>query len=309
MRQFLLGLSIVLAPCAASPQMQMTNIGGTRPSVAPAGDAIVYSASRGGEWEIYLARADGSGAVRVTSAHETQFVNLGPAVWSGTRVLIWRRINDTTRAFLADPRRMAAGDTTGQMRVLVPADARQLRPSPDGRRVAFIHGTGRGAKIAVSNVDGTNALDLTDGTYAVLNPDWSRDGKRIAFTLLDSASRGQIAVVDADGANLRVVTRFDPTEGLPQWPAWSPDGRRLAFQAGTFSRTNPAQSTSHLWIVELATGKLTKLAPHTGWVLDETPSWFPDGQRLAFQSNRTGVLQVWVMNPDGSGARQLTEVP
>ena len=39
---------------------------------------------------------------------------------------------------------------------------------------------------------------------------------------------------------------------------------------------------------------------------DETPSWFPDGKRTAFQSDRTGVMQIWVMSDDGSGARQLT---
>ena len=131
----------------------------------------------------------------------------------------------------------------------------------------------------------------------------------MAFVVVDSASHGQLAIADANGKNRRVVTHFDPSEGLPQWPAWSPDGRRLVFQAGTFSRTNPAQSTAHLWIVDLASGALKKLEPHTGWILDETPCWFPDGKRIAFQSNRSGVLQVWTMNADGSGARQLTKAP
>jgi Tol biopolymer transport system component len=58
--------------------------------------------------------------------------------------------------------------------------------------------------------------------------------------------------------------------------------------------------------VDVATGKATKVAAHDRPYLDETPSWFPDGKRIAFQSDRTGVMQIWVMNADGSDVRQVT---
>lgn len=50
----------------------------------------------------------------------------------------------------------------------------------------------------------------------LLNPAWSPDGSRIAFTVVDSSSHGQIAVIDRDGAHYHVLTRFDSTEGMPQ---------------------------------------------------------------------------------------------
>jgi TolB protein len=40
--------------------------------------------------------------------------------------------------------------------------------------------------------------------------------------------------------------------------------------------------------------------------LDETPSWFSDGKSVAFQSNRTGRMEIWTINADGSDLRQLT---
>jgi TolB protein len=59
-------------------------------------------------------------------------------------------------------------------------------------------------------------------------------------------------------------------------------------------------------VVEVQTGEARKLAPHDRAYLDETPSWFPDGKRIAFQSNRTGRMEVWIMSADGSGPEQVT---
>jgi Tol biopolymer transport system component len=98
----------------------------------------------------------------------------------------------------------------------------------------------------------------------------------------------------------------DGGEGGPQWPAWSPDGKRLAIQAGNYSRERPAENTAHIWVIDLATGAKTKLAAHARPYLDETPSWLPDGKRIAFQSDRTGRMEVWIMNADGTGAVQVT---
>ena len=292
---------------AATASAQMMNTGGGRPSVSPNGEWITYSAARNGEWEIYAIHPDGTGNRRITDVGERNFVNLGPPTWVGGHVLIWRRINDTTRMSLVElPSRDTDSPNPALQSVPAPADAIQLRPSPDGRRLVFLHGDRRRPRIAVANVDGMDFHDLTDSTVIGINPDWSRDGKRVAFTVVDSASHGQVAVVDADGTNYHVITRFDPSNGLPQWANWSPDDERLVIQAGVYNRQKIEESTAHLWIVDVGTGQATKLAPHSGWSLDETPSWFPDGKRIAFQSNRTGVMQVWTMNADGTDPRQVT---
>lgn len=303
MRMVRVAAGLLLA--ATTALAQMTNTGGGRPSVSPDGQWITYSAARNGTWDVYVIRPDGSGARRITDIADPTFVNLGPPTWIGQRVLVYERVQDTTRLSLVDFSSAPAESPlpiSGRL-----GEALQLRPSPNGRQVVFLHDRRR-PHVAVANIDGTGFHDLTDSSVVGINPDWSHDGKRIAFTVADSLSHGQIAVVNADGTNYHVITHFDASNGLPQWANWSPDDTRLVIQAGIYNRQKIEQSTAHLWIVDVATGKATKLAPHAGMSLDETPSWFPDGKRIAFQSNRTGVMQVWIMNADGTNAHQVTSL-
>lgn len=119
--------------------------------------------------------------------------------------------------------------------------------APDGSRVAFsanYYGTvyrslGEGAELYVVNADGSGLRWLDIPVRAPKHLAWSPDGARLAMsdggTVFGpgKVSRGEhrnLYVVDADGGNLRRVTET-PAEGF-LWdvhPAWSPDGRRLAF--------------------------------------------------------------------------------
>lgn len=283
---------------------QVMNAGGTRPAVSPDGRYIAFNAARDGTWDVYVIGADGSDEHRITSVAERNFVNLGPPTWIGDRVMVWRRVNDTTRIELFDIGGRASAPSTSPA-VTVPDDATQIRPSPDGRRIVFLHGDRRRPRVAVSNLDGSGMHNLTNGKAAT-NPAWSPDGKSVVFTLVDSGGTGQLAVASAVGGDTRAVTHVDPSEGLPLWATWSADGKRLAFQTGKYNRTNIAESSAHLWVADVGTGNIMKLMVHERPWLDETPAWFPDGSRIAFQSNRTGTLQVWTVKPDGTDPRQLT---
>jgi len=307
MRVLRLSVGFILLGASTMPaQAPIANTGGGRPTVSPDGKFIAFSALRNGEWEIYVVRPDGSDRVQLTSTHEKNFVNLGPPTWIGNRVFVWQRIDDSTRAFLVTP-----VPQTGPAPVPVPSlprDAVQVRPSPDGRWIVFLHGDRQHPRIAISKLDGSDLRDLTTGTPPAGYPDWSADSKSVVFTVADSTSAWQLAAVNIDGTGFHVITHFDQAEGRPQWANWSHDGARIVMQSGHYNPTKIEESTAHLWVVDPATGRATKLAPHAAASLDETPSWFPDGKRIAFQSNRTGVMEVWIMNADGTGARQVTSV-
>jgi uncharacterized protein (TIGR01244 family) len=129
--------------------------------------------------------------------------------------------------------------------------------------------------------------------------------EKLVFTHADSSRNMQIYTL-GPGNQLKALTKFTESEGRPQWPSWSSDGKTVAVQVGRYDRNNPAANSAHIWLVNIETGATTKLAAHEKAYLDETPSFFPDGKRIAFQSDRSGRMEVWVMNVDGTGARQVT---
>ena len=83
----------------------------------------------------------------------------------------------------------------------------------------------------------------------------------------------------------------------------APDGRRLAVQVNT---RPGGTSQARIWVIDLTSGSRQELASGTPPHLDEVPSWFPDGRRVAFQSDRSGPLEVWTIDVESGELRQLT---
>ena len=277
---------------AAPPANPVIN--GGLPVVSPQGDRIAFLSNRTGAEELYVISAKGSGEKRLTQTPETE----NGLQWSadGKEIVFSILADDTSRLFAIDPKGKSQhelGEVPGRTPML----------APDGAHVVFMAGTWTATKLTVSALDGSQAKELTDGSSIAWNSHWSPDGKRIAFTGRNDP-KGELAVfvMNADGTGLRQVSHVPAEEGGAQWPVWSPDGRRLAVQVNSRIK----KSSAHIWIVDVGTGDGKKLAPHDAAYVDETPSWFPDGTRIAFQSNRTGRMEVWTMNADGTGARQVT---
>jgi len=265
-----------------------------QPIVSPDGSRIAFTSNRGGAEDVFIISADGRNERQLTNTRESE----GNLSWaaSGKQILFSVFKDNTSHLYGIDV------DGKNQ-RELASVPGRAPTLSPDGRRLVYMAGTWTATRLMVSALDGTNAKQITDGSSIAWNDHWSPDGKLIAFTGRNDP-KGELAVfvMNVDGSSPRQVTHIPPEEGGAQWPVWSPDGRRLAIQVNSRAQKNSA----HIWIVDAATGQAQKLATHTEAYLDETPSWFPDGKRLAFQSNRTGKMEVWVMNADGSGAKQMT---
>lgn len=144
----------------------------------------------------------------------------------------------------------------------------------------------------------------------VMSPCFSPDGRRIAYVKYRGGSRdghlSDIWVMSADGSGERQLTTEIASAGMP---AWSPDGRWIAFTGDRL----PGNSLARLWLVDPETGALRELGGDdlevTSYPLvpPSPPAWTPDGRRVLFLSARRGVSEVGVIDVERGERADLGE--
>jgi TolB protein len=165
--------------------------------------------------------------------------------------------------------------------------------SPTGEQIVIAATPG----LHIMDADGANPRTLFDaGGKLTVFPSWSPDGKHIVFSMGAFFDRprkpGQVAMINADGSGLRMLTEGESSSGFP---SWAPDGKRVVYRVA-------GKGEQGLRILSLEDGKVTKLTTE----YDNFSAWSPRGDLIAFTSFRDGDFEIYTIRPDGSGVRKLT---
>jgi hypothetical protein len=139
----------------------------------------------------------------------------------------------------------------------------------------------------------------------ILNPTWSSDGQRIAFSGL-VGGLNDLFVYDLSSSSLKRLTN-DAFAELD--PAWSPDGRQLAFATDRFTTNVEGLVAGDLRIavMDVASGEVRNVAGFRG-AKNIGPQWTADGRSLYFLSDRQGITNVYRTPIDGGEPTQLTNL-
>jgi len=166
--------------------------------------------------------------------------------------------------------------------------------SPEGRQIAFKSDREGNFDIYVMNADGSEQQRVTEHSANDEDPAWSPDGKTLAFQS-DRESGLEIYLIKPDGSDLTPLTRTMGRNGLP---AWSPDGKRMAYTGNRYLGWN-------VYVMNLDKTDDNRITDGHGAC---RPDWSPDGKKLAYVSGEdTDKSNIWIMNPDGSERRKLTD--
>jgi TolB protein len=262
------------------------------PLVAPNLPRIVFESPSGGKSQLWIMDGDGNGARQLTN----EPAGIAGAEWAANGNSLFYYVTEGDRSTLYE----LWPDSARQRQIGVfPGRAPHIAP---GRaQVIYDVGPWTAAHLVMTDVNQRSSRQLTGDDLVVWMGVWSPDGTRIAYTARDKNGLA-VWVMNADGSNPHRVTHLTPQEGAAQMPAWSPDSQSLAFQASSLMSRGKAT----LWIIDLKTLGEREIIPHQSIFLDETPSFFPDGTRVAFQSNRSGRMEIWTVNTNGTDLRQLT---
>lgn len=334
MRRPLLLAALLLAPALPAQQprrmtfddvMAMRNVADAQ--LSPDGKWVAYVVSRidmkenATDADVWLVSATGGEPVRLTTSRKSD----ATPRWSpdGKRLAFISAREERPQLFVISPFGGEAERLTESKTAV-----RSFQWSPDGRSIAFVADQEptpeeekrqkdrddaivvdrdfRFARLWILDVDGRSKRMLATGEGVVSDPQWSPDGKRLAYvsTATPRADDGQLTdvfVIETDsGATPRkLVTNPGPDNS----PRWSPDGSTIALQQGDSGKVRQDRLT----VVSAEGGTPRPVANGFTYNVAQV-AWSPDGRSLLFSAPTRTTTQLYVVPAAGGTPRALTNL-
>ena len=158
--------------------------------------------------------------------------------------------------------------------------------SPHGDEIAYGNGSG---EVVITSLSGTDERRIAASCYG---PVWSPRADRIAC---DYTEPWEIRIVDPVAKSVQTITADCCSQ-----PAWSPDGRQIAYYSmGEYDEDRGYVGPSGTFVMAADGSRKRRLTPHGSNTI--RPAWSPDGRTIALSDGAA----VWSISPDGTGLRTL----
>lgn len=248
---------------------------------------IAFGSDRGGNQDVYVMNANGSGVQRLTdhAAPDSQ------PKWSpdGTQIAFTSLRDGDAEVYIMN------ADGSAERRITNSA-GNNASPtwSPDGRRLTFDGDRGGNYEVYVINVDGSGERNLSNNPGSGDSfPTWSPDGTKIVF---ESERNGSFDLfsMNTDGSGQTFLYGSSADEFRSDF---SPDGSKITFTSGTGEAYD-------IWTVNADGTGARRITSNAA--LDAASSWTADGAEILFTSERGGNVDLYRVKPDGTGETRVT---
>ncbi len=160
-------------------------------------------------------------------------------------------------------------------------------------------------EVFTMNRDGTEIEKLSNHHSIAVSANWSNDAKKIAYSVFtkfikkDGSAMSNVSLYVLDLATgKRVLTSYRP--GQNSGAAFSPDGKSI------YLGMSMGSGAADIYRINISGEVITRLTKGPAGAINVEPTLSPDGQKIAFSSERGGRPMIYVMNSDGGGIKRLT---